>query len=393
MGHSLVHVYAVLGQLPAVAAFNTLHFREWFSEFHSTFMSNGTTYMLNGTSPCQDVISTYWSNTNNFNCFMATSCLLNNIGELATASIGSASVVLGILPTVLAGFGPTVAEMSLLSSQRPFLSFLLALGAPSVYPNRLLDYTHPVSTLEQLPANLSVGCPEQCAIYISMAQYLLAICAIVNNFNASLKLGISGVLSWSCNGWPYPLAWSLIPILVHVSGAVAIYQMTHSSNKKNHSTNEVETRFAPRKKWWQPKSTRAVRLLAAELQLCVNRPAPFQTHPDQFPRNTYFGVFCASVLANMLSVGHLIFGTLVLSSMLFVSEWDAVQLVARYALSAMACRVILLYELAGMRKSRKQVLEGLRTGVALRDNIQNQLGKPASSSVGLLQDAQAISRT
>src|SRR5436190_16277797 len=214
MAQHLVNVFWLLAVLPLTTAFNTIHFHEWFGQFHSTFMSPGTTWLsdANSTPPCEFETSRYWADASNFNCWQVTTCLLDNLGNLAGTAISSASVFLGLLPAVLAGFGPTVAEMSLLSSQRPFLSFLVAFGAPSVYPNRLLDYTPPLSSLDQLPTKLSIRRPSRrYALAISIAQYGRAMAAICNNISASLSLGTKAVLSWSCIGWAYPLGWSLGP--------------------------------------------------------------------------------------------------------------------------------------------------------------------------------------
>lgn len=47
------------------------------------------------------------------------------------------------MPTLLATIGPSIAEMAVLSSYQPLLGFLVALGAPVIWPNRLLEYNDP----------------------------------------------------------------------------------------------------------------------------------------------------------------------------------------------------------------------------------------------------------
>lgn len=64
-------------------------------------------------------------------------CLLNAIPPNWQANFYSAIVVLGLMPTLLAYIGPSVAEISLLSAHRPLLSFLISMGAPAIWLTRV----------------------------------------------------------------------------------------------------------------------------------------------------------------------------------------------------------------------------------------------------------------
>jgi hypothetical protein len=50
-------------------------------------------------------------------------------------------------------------------------------------------------------------------------------------------------------------------------------------------------------------------------------------------------------------VQHILFGTLVFSSLTFIAVADAVPVAARYMGSAIVCRGILMFELSGMRET------------------------------------------
>jgi hypothetical protein len=72
---------------------------------------------------------------------------------------------------------------------------------------------------------------------------------------------------------------------------------------------------------------------------------------------------------SVLIVFHIILGTLVLSSTTFIGPRDALGVMARYVISVITCRVILVYELAVVRAcyrnglntiSREKNQEGLR---------------------------------
>jgi hypothetical protein len=71
--------------------------------------------------------------------------------------------------------------------------------------------------------------------------------------------------------------------------------------------------------------------------------------------------------------------------MLFISEWDVIPLAARYTISTMVCRVILVYEVAGMKKTRSSFLKESEVGVAMESNIQNKSGGTISVVGGTLQ--------
>lgn len=52
---------------------------------------------------------------------------------------------------------------------------------------------------------------------------------------------------------------------------------------------------------------------------------------------------------------HLLFGTTVFSSLMFIGVLDALQAIARYIASGLICRLIVSWELAAMRAARKRL--------------------------------------
>jgi hypothetical protein len=70
-------------------------------------------------------------------CGAHLSCLLSTVSESAKGDMASASVLLGLTPSILSSLGPTLAEVSLLSLRRPILAILISLGSPAIYPSRL----------------------------------------------------------------------------------------------------------------------------------------------------------------------------------------------------------------------------------------------------------------
>lgn len=63
-------------------------------------------------------------------------------------------------------------------------------------------------------------------------------------------------------------------------------------------------------------------------------------------------------LADVMSFVHLVFGTLVFSSLMFIATLDATKIVLRYMVSGLLCRFVLLYELSGMRAAEVEEKSG-----------------------------------
>jgi len=64
---------------------------------------------------------------------------------------------------------------------------------------------------------------------------------------------------------------------------------------------------------------------------------------------------CCNWLTSLFTLVHILYGTMVFSSILFVSSKDAVVVVSRFLASALVCRVILSLELSQMQKRIKLV--------------------------------------
>ncbi|KAH8585554.1 hypothetical protein B0O99DRAFT_696354 [Bisporella sp. PMI_857] len=64
-------------------------------------------------------------------------CFFNYMRDIDKAEMASAGVLLGLMPTIIASAGSTLADTALLVSKRPLLAFLLAIESPSVTPLRI----------------------------------------------------------------------------------------------------------------------------------------------------------------------------------------------------------------------------------------------------------------
>lgn len=161
---------------------------------------------------------------------MAT-CILQNLGDFDKADMQSATIILGLMPTILSYIGPAVGEMSLISSHRPVLAVLLILGAPAIFATRPFDFNDPRDSLKKDIGNfvLHKQSPFR-ATLMAIAQYLLLSLAVTNCLLNSVQLGTSTILSWKCS-WSYlQLGWNFMPLAPHLCAALSSHFLKVSHN-------------------------------------------------------------------------------------------------------------------------------------------------------------------
>ncbi|EUC46108.1 hypothetical protein COCMIDRAFT_36196 [Bipolaris oryzae ATCC 44560] len=214
------------------------------------------------------------------------SCMLNHIDESGKAQMAAASVLLGILPTILGMVGSNITEVGLLALRQPILAILLSLGAPVVSPIRSFDYRSPVDILKTIPDAIQAF--TKCQQQIYLVKYMIAVAAIGNVVHVIWQLCVYSVCVFSGSTWWLPALWAGVSVIPHLLGAYAV---------------RLKLRVVP--------------------------------HRSLF----------AAIVASFLTILHLVMGTVVLSSALFISPSDAVVLSIRLLSSAVVCRVLLMFEL------------------------------------------------
>jgi hypothetical protein len=111
-------------------------------KFMSSFSEYSDYFDVSSVENCNATLQAYLQGAIDRNDGIArhADCILANTTEMIKANMASAGVVLGLMPIILANLGSTLAETSILTLERPFLSLLLAIGGPSIYPARPFDY-------------------------------------------------------------------------------------------------------------------------------------------------------------------------------------------------------------------------------------------------------------
>lgn len=288
-------------------------------------------------------------------CYQHEECLLDNIPSGILANFNCATVVLGLMPTLLSTIGPNLAELALFGVHRPILGLLVALGAPAIWPSRLLEYNDPSRILKDAGNDargkpLTLHLPSRwqwAAAPLSALQYILALAAVANVLLTSLDLGSKSILSWGCTTTITPVLWTSLPSVVYIVVALSsAYARKSAYNKAKNLEEDDHARTGPLKGHTNNLLSSLMILLKKETTLCWEQQLHQHDENADVPRSAVLG----NVLSGCGGFVHLVFGIIIFSSLQFVSVWDVLNHVLwRYVLSAVVCRLILVIEIAGMR--------------------------------------------
>ncbi|KAI1114746.1 hypothetical protein F5Y14DRAFT_162074 [Nemania sp. NC0429] len=268
-------------------------------------------------------------------------CILNHTSDYIKSSMASAQVLLGLTPTILALLGPSPMELSLLTiiAKRPFLALLLALSCPSVYLGRAFDSTPPLDILKERPGRRPQWRPKGLKRYgLVVAQYLLALGSLTNVAVLYYQLGVRTICIFWSNGTVVPLIWGLFALPIHVCAAIAFRLQA----RRLYSDDDLKRRSF--RGWIGGTKKRIWETLKAE-------PVPAALQKDvyiiAYPETKKF--IAINWLLTPGIIIHVVFGTLVLSSLTFIGPRDALEVVGRFTISVLISRAILMYEIAGVR--------------------------------------------
>ncbi|KNG90556.1 hypothetical protein ANOM_001540 [Aspergillus nomiae NRRL 13137] len=268
------------------------------------------------------------------------SCMLSNLPENVKANMANAGVILGLLPTMLSMLGSNTVDTAILArvAGRPFLSLCLALGSPAVLPDRPFEYPNVKALLgaDGVKKRIAIAKPGgRTWILISALEYIVALGAVANVATVCYQLGIRCICNYATEVTAQPLIWAFIIALIHIGGMIALslrYRVIR------HPVVELRN----------TRLNRFRRYLVREITPSLYAtPVP---DVDEIEESYLFLLFswCVSTGA----VVHILYGTMVLSSLLFISVQDALANAGRFLASVVCCRAVLAYELAGLRQAR-----------------------------------------
>ncbi|KAF4777772.1 hypothetical protein HER10_EVM0007270 [Colletotrichum scovillei] len=332
----LSFVFVTLLNWPCLAVYVAKdQFKNWYPEFGPTFEAImegncSAEYERYLTIPRENATIDWFTGGGNTNRLAqpVANCILGNTSEYIMSNMAAAAVVLGLMPTILATVGNSVEETSTLCviGQRPLIALLVAAGSPAIHPVRSFEYMNPMKLVKPRHYRLRTERSSVPLRTIALAiEFLAAIAAIINTYTLCNQLGVMVVSMLAPQLTYLEFLWSIIGISSHVSAAASLWARTRitEGTRRGYIGEVLSRQFKPLdKEDW----TRAV------------------IDEDE----TYLSM-ALSYLTSLLGTCHLIYGSMLFSSLVFISATDSLKIMARYMASAMVSRFILMYELFWLR--------------------------------------------
>lgn len=324
----------------------------WISQFENFYNNNGDLLLGISTGVCNQTLSDYRTSYNAPRgsatankllaiCYRHEACIYDQLGSNHALNYASALVLLGLLPTLVSTIGPGIAELSLLSAHRPLLSMALSLGAPATFPMRAFEFDDPnrVLSLEDNRTILRPFGRNWARLAITVMQYIFAVGAALNTIYNMVELGSLTILAWGCTTQFTPLMWAMISGIVNLTAAISyafIKRRITLRQRREDETGQLQHR----------KGNSLTKFLVSELTLCANRENVWRLDSAEIPKTAIL----LNVAAGFMSFVQLVFGTAVFSSLQFITMTDVLwRIVLRLVGSAIACRLVLIMEMAGLR--------------------------------------------
>jgi hypothetical protein len=277
-----------------------------FEQFYPEYEAEFTTIIA---SNCSSVFHRYLNAPgsafqNYAACHLVVDCVLSNTPESIKQNLASAEVVLGLLPTILAQLGSTTPELSLLSSRRPLLAFLLSIGAPAVSPVRTFEYHDPVAALHPDPRPKPIQYTKLQFLLVVLLEYLAVGAAVANVWSLSWQLGQKTIVGISCGFTWLQIFWVALAAVIHLCGTLAF--ATRSNTIYNGDKAKGASFFRSMQAWIK-------RWPRNEFSPC----ATHTTHILSWRKENYWFLLI-SWIVSVGTVAHIIWGTALLSSLTFI---------------------------------------------------------------------------
>lgn len=185
---------------------------------------------------------------------------------------------------------------------------------------------------------------------VSVVQYAIGLVALANAGELTHELMYKAVFATGIHVNYFPLVFLTVGFAMHILGAVALFLRVRlvCEQKADHSTGVQ----------------RLLRFLGQEFQPCVSHSAAV----IELRQESYSLLFTAW-FSSICTVCFIIYGSYVFSSIMFIGQTDALMIVGRFTISIVFCRIVLMYEISGMRQV-----------VSVQDEGSRQLAQGATPS-------------
>ncbi|KAF4439554.1 hypothetical protein F53441_12540 [Fusarium austroafricanum] len=279
-------------------------------------------------------------------------CILDKYGEANKANMAVTAILLALLPAGLAQFGPSMAEISLLSKRRPILATLLGFGLMSPNPNEfeydeILDKAFndgdsilPLGPLEDTTAG---------RILVSAFEYIIG-------------MAVTGNLFYQIYRFTYQ-AISMAPLVVYLPGLpetatlfgwaslnLPIYLISFIVGALTITLNPLE-----------PKRGQWARFIINELTPCgqgqhmtIEDKGEIGEHDSEKEkkRKRRQKFFRQTLGGGIRLIGglHIILGTVLIGSIVLIPLGDSLPVIYSFVFAALTTRIVLSFEMNGLAR-------------------------------------------
>ncbi|KAJ4157484.1 hypothetical protein NW754_009128 [Fusarium falciforme] len=266
--------------------------------------------------------------------YQVIDCILNTTPEFRKAELAASTVILGLAPAVLQLLSASYVDTAVLAFRRPGLALLLAMSSSGVRPLSATEYEDFIAKMGTDPFRTNFGNPHSfwAPRAVSAVEYFIACASVANNAYLAYQLSVWAVCTFAPANDFLPAVWTAASVAIHLVGYVVARLRIKVEGKDDIGLRSSEWRWL----WNELK------------------PTPWQSRLEVKSDTKETGWFL--VLISLLYVGTALqafYGTIILSSLVFLSVRDSAIVVLRLLASALFARGILIYELAGFRTDRE----------------------------------------
>ena len=276
-------------------------------------------------------------------------CILGQFPEYRKAEIAASGVVLGLIPTILQMLGSSVGDIASIGIRRPLLAILLSATSPAgsiIKSNSFIKaadrLVHGPETFREhveldLVATQLSAVSSRFPLLVGLLEYVAVLGAVANVVYLTYQLGAHAIVVFAPQTVFIVPLWVSLGVVIHLVGRLGLFLCVKRVSNGNIDP-ELRERNCISRFWDSFKC-----YLWEEFTPLAYHPAKrFERRVDSA---WFHGVSWFMVLGVL---AHIVFGTLALSSLLFFSVVDAINVVFRFTLSAWICRIVVHFELSGL---------------------------------------------
>lgn len=269
-------------------------------------------------------------------------CILDAYGELDKANMAVTAILLALLPAGLVQFGPSMAEISLLSTRRPFLATFLGFGLMSPNPTEF-DF-------EGILQRASNGGAPLIPIRALDGRYFIAK-VLVSVIEYGITMAATGKYFYQVYRLTY-WAVSLAPLCVYLPGLpetatlfgwaflnLPLYLLSFV-------VFALAFRRATPKSGYNRRGNRLAELITAELTPCgQGRDLRIQRRENWQTLQGLLGT-----VIRLIAGLHIILSTVLIGSIVLIPLADSLPVIYSFVFAAIFTRAVLSYELNGLAR-------------------------------------------